>query len=209
MPKRTQLIVLLVLVFGVYFACLAALKQDISRAMLQPFSIVVGVVSLVLVLFDRWLWKLRALHGWLVQRPFLGGTWLVELHSSWADPNSGEAGNTIEGYCVVRETLSHLQMHFLFEESSSRLVAERVQTEDDGSYRIYAVYQNEPLVAVRERSPIHYGALAISVPQGEGAQRLRGTYWTDRATRGDLYLKERKSGLADSFESARDLWRKP
>jgi hypothetical protein len=58
----------------------------------------------------------------------------------------------------------------------------------DGSFRVAAIYRNEPKVEVRQRSPIHYGGMLLTV-QGEPPSRLEGHYWTDRNTRGDLILE--------------------
>jgi len=68
---------------------------------------------------------------------------------------------------------------------------------------VFAVYRNESKLEVRDRSPIHYGALALTV-QGTPAQSLVGFYWTDRNTRGDIELNGRVEGYYDSYAEAKN-----
>jgi hypothetical protein len=86
-------------------------------------------------------------------------------------------------------------------ESSSQFVADELTVGADGRFVIFVVYQNEPKAQVRHRSPIHYGALKLVV-QGSPATALEGVYWTDRLTRGDIRLSERRRQAFDNFESA-------
>jgi hypothetical protein len=102
---------------------------------------------------------------------------------------------------VVRQTYSDITMTLFTKESSSQFVADELTVSPDGRFVIFAVYQNEPKAQVRHRSPIHYGAMKLVV-QGSPVTGLEGVYWTDRLTRGDITLAERRKELFDSFESA-------
>lgn len=52
------------------------------------------------------------------------------------------------------------------------------------------------------RSPIHYGAVALSV-RGTPAETLEGVYWTDRLTRGDIQLADRRGDAYETYNAAR------
>lgn len=57
---------------------------------------------------------------------------------------------------------------------------------------------------MRDRSPIHYGAIVLDV-QGDPVKDLVGYYWTERSTRGELRSLARHVTIASSFDEARLL----
>ena len=63
---------------------------SLSGEMMKPLSTVTGVMGLLWLAFDRWLWRMPLLHPWLVEAPNIRGTWRVELKSNWIDPETGE-----------------------------------------------------------------------------------------------------------------------
>lgn len=170
----------------------------------RPFSTVVGVLLLLLVAFDLWAWRFRILQGWFVPRPDLRGTWRVELRSDWKDPKTEAIVGPIVAYLVVRQTFSSLSIRMLSTESASELVAADINKAGDGTYRLAAVYRNEPKLSVRDRSPIHYGALVLDV-QGDPVKALSGYYWTDRSSRGELQTLARHDSAVGSFKEALEL----
>ena len=172
-----------------------------SPKFLAPFSSVTGALGLLLLAFDRWLWRIPFLHSWFVEVPNLRGVWCAEIRSTWKDPATGQGPDTIEGYMVIRQTYSTISMRLITRESSSKLTAGRILKEPDGLYLITGVYNNESKHSFRERSPIHYGSLILTVV-GDPPQKLCGHYWTDRGTRGELSLTERKREFPYDFETA-------
>jgi len=176
----------------------------VNSAWLHPFSTVIGVLLLLLAAFDLWAWRLRVLHGWFVPRPDLRGTWRVELQSNWKNPATDSGVGPIVAYLVVRQTFSALSVRMLTAESASELVAAEINKASDGTYRLAAVYRNEPNLSVRDRSQIHYGALMLDV-QGDPVKSLAGYYWTDRNSRGELRTLARNVSPAGSFQDAQVL----
>lgn len=192
----------IVLVVAVVWAVSLVLQGlSVSPEFFRPFSTASGLLVLVLAAFDNWLWRVPILQGWFVKRPHLWGTWRATFQTSWRDPETGDVSGPITGFMVVRQTYSDITMRLLTRESSSWFIADELTISPDGTFEVYAVYQNQPRAEVRHRSPIHYGALKLVV-QGTPAARLEGVYWTDRLTRGDLVLEERRSESYDSYESA-------
>ncbi|NOK02938.1 MULTISPECIES: hypothetical protein [Myxococcus] len=176
----------------------------VNGSWFRPFSTVVGSLLLLLVAFDLWAWRLRILSGWFVPRPDLRGTWCVELQSDWKDPSTNKMVGPRTAYLVVRQTFSTLSIRMLTAESASELVAAEINKSVDGTYRLAAVYRNEPKLSVRDRSPIHYGAIVFDV-QGEPVKELAGHYWTDRNSRGELRTLARHDSIVGSFSEAQDL----
>jgi hypothetical protein len=203
MLSRLHLSALLLVAAALWGGMLVFEGVAVSGTWFRPFSTVVGVVLLLLVAFDLWAWRLRFLQGWFVPRPDLRGTWRVELQSDWKDPATNQVVGPITAYLVVRQTYSTLSLRMLTRESSSELVAAEISKAVDGTYGLAAVYRNEPKLSVRDRSPIHYGAIVLDV-QGEPVTDLVGHYWTDRSTRGQLKTIAHEMRLFSSFELAKN-----
>jgi hypothetical protein len=160
---------------------------------------------IVLLVFDKWVWKWRLLHSWLVPFQDLNGTWKGVLQTSWQDPTTLQQPGPIEVVLVVRQTYSTLSARLLTAESESDLLIGKIVVVEDGVADLIGVYRNTPKQSLRERSPIHNGALRLRL-EGEPVTALRGEYWTDRNTRGELRLLEHVSAKAHSFEHARTLF---
>ena len=154
MLSRLHLSVILLLAAGIWGVMLVVEGVAVSGTWFRPFSTVVGVLLLLLVAFDLWAWRLRFLQGWFVPRPDIRGTWRVELRTDWKDPTTGGVVAPITAYLVVRQTYSTLSLRMLTPESSSELAAAEISKAADGTYRLAAVYRNEPKLSVRDRSPI-------------------------------------------------------
>ncbi len=205
MLSRLHLSVLLLFAAAIWGAMLLADGVAINGTWFRPFSTVVGLLLLLLVAFDLWAWRLRILQGWFVPRPDIRGTWSVELRSDWKNPTNSAGIGPIGAFLAVRQTYSTLSLRMLTAESSSELVAAEISKAADGTYRVAGVYRNEPKLSVRDRSPIHYGALVLEV-LGDPVKDLAGYYWTDRSTRGEIRTSGRHPKIASSFDEACSLF---
>lgn len=201
MLSRLHLSTILVIAAVLWGAALLFAGVAIKVTWFQPFSVVVGVLVLILAAFDLWLWRMSWLRGWFVHRPCIRGTWKAILQSQWTDPQTGKAPPAIEAYIAIRQTYSMLSMRLMTEESTSEILgAEMVRAPDD-TYRVAGVYRNEPRLSVRERSPIHYGAVLLQV-EGDPASRLAGHYWTDRSSRGEVVASTHSATVFPNFDAA-------
>lgn len=202
--SRLHLSAILLFASAIWGGLLLYQGVAVDSSWFHPFSGVVGALVLLLAAFDLWAWRLRILQGWFVPRPNLRGTWRVELQSDWKDPATDKPTDAIIAYLVVRQTFSTLSVRMLTAESASELVAAEINKATDGTYRFAAVYRNEPKLSVRDRSPIHYGAIVLDV-HGDPVNELAGNYWTDRNSRGELRTLTRHDSIAGSFKEAQTL----
>ena len=185
---------------AVWAIVLLVTGQKLSSDLLRPLSTVTSVVVLLSIAFELWLWKLPFLHGWLVKRPVLTGTWRAELRSNWKDA-SGAAIPPVEGYVVIRQTFLNLSLRLMTKESSSHLVGTEIVCSVDGLYCVSGVYRNEPRYQDRSHSEIHFGAVWLQVIDTP-TQMLQGHYWTDRDTAGEMLLTDRQKKKFQDFKSA-------
>lgn len=177
----------------------------LSWDMLVPFSSVVGGVSLVLLAFDRWIWHWPIFTGWLVNRPYLHGTWQVRLQSSWINPDTKAGIPPIECFMVVRQTHSSASFRLITAESKSETVSSGVEVCKDGTFEITCAYRNRPRSEFRHRSEVHYGAMLLAA-ESSRPEVVEGEYWTDRKTTGTVTMRSRKRGSPMTFAEANKLF---
>ena len=104
-------------------------------------------------------------------------------------------------YLVARQTSGSVNIRLLTPESES--VSSLAQIDRDASLS-YA-YMNYPRASAPKTSHIHRGAAILRL-SGMPVSALRGRYWTDRDTRGELEFERRVSTLADDYEIAQKLF---
>ncbi len=211
--NRLHVTALVVLIAGTWGITLTLHGMALTAQLLTPFSLVVGVVTLITVLFDKWFWAWRIWRGWFVKRPDLRGTWKASFHSNYVFPDGTPCSPSV-AYMAVRQTYSTLSMRQHSVESSSELLGSEIVCAKDGTFEVVGVYRNEPDLSVEHRSPIHRGGLLLRV-EGEPVNKLTGRYWTDRTfkvedreqnTLGTLKLTERKKEITFSYEQAKALF---
>lgn len=200
MLTRTHITILIALAVIVWASSLWLMGLPVSWEYSKPFTLTVSALSLACVLFDKWLWKTFLFRGWVVNQPNLHGTWKALLKSDWVDPQTKERVAPIQCIMTIRQTYSRFSARLFTRESSSYLVAHKIERQNDGVFQLFGTYQNTPDIALRgSRSEIHYGALVLEV-RGEPPKSLVGHYWTDRGTRGSLELTERIPDILASYQ---------
>jgi hypothetical protein len=200
MPTRTQVQVVLVIAVIVWAGLLFVEGVTLKPSYLKPFSLTVAVVILILLAFERWLWRIppvaKALH-----RPVLRGTWKGQLKSNWIDPRTGQEIEPIDIFLLVRQTYSTVSLRLMTQESTSRSLVASLESHRDEIATLTSTYQNIPGLLIQDRSRIHHGALMLEV-HGSSIKNLSGFYWTDRDTKGEVSLESRSKNVYTNFEAA-------
>jgi hypothetical protein len=209
MPSKNQLSVIVIVAAIVWACSLLLLGLPINWQYTKPFATTMTVLTALMFVFDKWIWKWPIFNKWLVNRPNLHGTWKVLLQSNWIDPATGKTITPIECIMTIRQTYSQLSARLFTRESSSYLVAHKIERHNDGVFQLFGTYQNTPDIILRgDRSEIHYGALVLEV-RGEPPKSLVGHYWTDRGTKGSLELSDRKSKIFEGYSEAEKTFNLP
>jgi len=200
MPTRTQVQVMLVIAVIVWAILLFVEGVTLKPSYLKPFSLTVAVVIVILLAFERWLWRIapvaRALH-----RPVLRGTWKGQLTSNWTDPDTGQEIAPIDIFLLVRQTYSTVSLRLMTHESTSRSLVASLESRRDEIATLSSTYQNIPGLLIQDRSRIHHGALILEV-HWTPAKHLSGFYWTDRDTKGEVSLESRSKNVYTNFDEA-------
>lgn len=203
MLNKIQVQIVLGLAVVVWAVLLFVEGVHLKASYLKPYSVVVTVVVVGLILFDRWLWRIPGISR-LVRRPVLKGTWKGQLRSTWKDSSTGQTIEPIDVFLSVRQTFSAISLRVMTSESISKSLVASLDAPKDDVATISSTYQNVPRLLVRDRSSIHHGALMLEVT-GQPARQLQGCYWTDRDTKGELAMNEHTKKLCTTFDEAAAL----
>jgi hypothetical protein len=176
----------------------------VDAGWLRFFSAAVLVSTGVLWLWDRVLWKIPVIQRIPPVPRNISGTWQGTLESSWDNPATTEPAVTRLAYLVVRQTASSVSAIQLTAESKSSSSVGAVSS-GEGMRSLDYIYFNRPGIKVEQRSRMHHGSASLEIT-GRPATRLRGRYWTDRDTKGQLDFSNRKRRAVDDFEEAQTLF---
>jgi hypothetical protein len=171
--------------------------KDGASTFLKTYSYAVTITTMLFLAYDRWLWHLP----WVRKstgKTDLRGTWKGYLQSSFK--RNGVVIPPIPLILRITQTASSIKLTLFTEESSSITDQARVSKDNDGRWKVTWTYSNAPRVSVRDRSDRHLGAAEVFV----ASDGLRGSYYTDRLTRGELDLKEWSKVPFDGLKQAED-----
>jgi hypothetical protein len=192
-------VVVLVFAVGIW-----ASGDKVDVGWLRFFSAAVLVAVAVLALWDHIIWKLPLAQRIRGVPRSIGGTWNGTLTSFWTDPATGQRPPPKPAYLVVRQTASTVSAILLTDESKSVSSLGLVSTGDGVSSLDY-MYLSKPDARVEHRSRMHHGSTSLEIV-GRPATRLRGRYWTDRDTKGELDFTEPERATVDDYDEARSLF---
>lgn len=173
----------------------------VTEAMLKPSGIVLAVVTAVVAIFDKWVWKWNLLHPWLVSTPNLNGTYSGTIGPLSTDSAAEEATRKIDCYLSIHQTLSGITVRLYTEESDSVSIASDLRSSDDNRWDLRYLYENYPAQRVRSHSPIHCGGVTLAVDD-KSSRRLTGCYWTDRGTKGEMLFQRVSRDPSKSYKEA-------
>jgi SMODS-associating 2TM, beta-strand rich effector domain len=179
----------------------------VKASWLRYYSVAVLVAVGLLNAWDRWIWRIPALQRFDLVPPAMSGTWRGTLVSAWVDPATGGTPQPRTVYLIIRQSSSNVSVLLLTDESRSSSTFGRVLKLNGVSSLDY-MYLNRPDSSVEHRSRMHHGSASLDVT-GSPATRLRGRYWTDRDSKGELDFTEHVGELAGDFSDAGKFFGKP
>lgn len=157
-------------------------SSGILTLILDSLSTTITIISFLSFLFSTYLWKLKFFKGWLVKIPDLNGVWKGELYSTWNNTN-------IATELEIKQSLFKMSCKIRTLESESiSISSDFLIDEDNQKQQLTYTYVNTSDLKYRKNSPIHYGTVILNI----GEDTLKGVYWTDRKTAGDIKLKYKR-----------------
>lgn len=178
--------------------------EQVKASWLRYYSAAVLVAAFALGVWDQWLWRARLVQRFASVPRDLNGTWRGTLESFWRDPATNQRPAPIVVYLVVRQTASRSSVRLLAPDSESTSTIARL-ADDEGEAVLAYMYVGTPELRVEHRSRAHNGSAFLRA-SGRPATRLRGRYWTDRDSRGELAFDERVPNHAEDYRDAASLF---
>ncbi len=162
---------------------------------------------LLLGLFVKCFWKAKCFYKWLVPFPDLNGTWQGSIQTAWKNPETGEIPGPIPVILTIKQSFTHINCVMRTAEMTSRSYLADFWLNDDEQIRMLGYsYHSKPLPSVQNRSHPHDGTMIFNVI-GDPVEKLKGTYWTERQTKGEVVLSFREKRQLEEFPE--DLGRHP
>lgn len=188
-------VVIIVLATGTW---LTSGKVDVGW--LRYFSAAVLLATVILAVWDLWLWRTNLIQRIPGMPRCVRGTWQGTLTSFWIDPATGTFPPPKTVYLVVHQTATLVTVKLFTDESRSTSALAAVAAVDS-AWTLAYLYLNRPEMRAEHRSRMHHGSTVFDVV-GNPATRLTGRYWTDRDSKGQLEFTRRHHKLADDFPEA-------
>lgn len=187
------------LAVGVWFALALLTDNRLSVMPLRVYSIAGALATLMFLAWDQYIWR------WSLVRRFTGtplirGTWRGTIESSYSTESNCQPAK-IPAILYISQTASRVTATLFTDESQSASENAIIVRESDGRWRLTWSYKNTTRPMIRESDKYHCGAAEIYIGYvlGEG---LKGSYFTDRKTSGELHFKEWSPRRYSSLSSA-------
>lgn len=197
-------IITFIVVYTIILSILVSLIFSKSLGELSAWMVVIpNVITIELVsvvLFTNFLWKLKVFRKWLIAFPDMTGTWIGELKSNYVNPDTGKKVEPISCMLVIKHKFNKINVKLYTNESISYSFSEELDFDSDKQLkRLSYSYTNEPNTLLDYRSANHRGTSILNLI---GENRLKGYYYSDRATKGeivfDYHCKEPLDELPES-----------
>jgi len=161
----------------------------------QSVPIVVGIATI----FALYGWRWRVFHRWLVPFPDLNGTWQGSIQTTWKNPETGKTPGPIPAILTIKQSFIRISCVMRTAEMASRsFLADFWLDGDEQIRKLGYSYVSTPLPSVAHRSKPHYGTMVFEII-GSPATKLKGIYWTERNTTGEVALVFRERSLLEEM----------
>lgn len=200
---KRQLIIAVIAVTAITWVAAAKIfgLPDTFWEAIIPFFTAITVTSISLFFYDKILWRFYAVRRWIAQLPDLQGVWKVTITPVKLDDQSEQSLDSVIGYAQFDQTASSLNIRLYTEDSRSTTIAYAIKEIEKSQFRLAIVYQNRPRLKARAREgTIHDGA-AVYEFRGYSPEKVSGEYWTEKPTRGEIELSDRRRDEIDSYDA--------
>lgn len=178
--KKAMRIAILLFVIRCFISA-DEISHDISAYTILGYAgEAIGVAALIMIIYEKWLWIVDP----FVKIPYIAGDYKGII-------KSGHDEKIRSASLAIKQSLLSVEVEMKTCESTSRSVTGGIEDVLNRPELIYS-YLNEPNADVRDRSAIHYGTATFLLDK-KGL--LKGRYYTDRNTTGDMeFNKVKKYG---------------
>ena len=193
-----------VFIFGLFAIVFIALAlatgtkiADVKSAIGLAYK-TVPILILVWTGFITVGWRWKVFKEWLVPFPDLDGTWQGLIQTTWKDAN-GNTQEPIPVILTIKQSFGRVSCVMRTKEMTSHsYLADFWLDTDEQVRKLGYSYTSTPRISLHHRSPPHEGCIVLEIV-GDPAFKLKGVYWTNRKTTGEVTLVKRCKNRLDEF----------
>jgi hypothetical protein len=194
MLRKWQLFILVALAAVISSAITLVGGEAPDWAIYRNLSTVVATLGFVVLIYDRWLWRVPKLYPALVATPNIRGTWKAVTDVVDLDP---ERTGTFHGFVVVQQTHSHITYTIFWDDGEvSKMADEAPLSAKKGMCAFAATYRLLP-----GGRPRDFGMYFYWAPEMPDTVTLR--YRTNAQETGEIVLSNRRMELCTSYADAK------
>lgn len=187
--NKTFITIFLIISITLDYIILKILGKDISLFWnwITTLSYVVSIETILIIIFEKYLWKLKFLRWIIVPFPDLTGEWVGTITSTWTDHSSGDLLPDFECKLKIDHQFNDISIELITKQSQSFSFSEEIiYNKKNRSISISYLYSNQPDFSVEEKSRRHTGTMLLYLIEESTKMVLKGNYYTDRKTTGTL-----------------------
>lgn len=165
--------IIIILIFVILY------KFKMPKSVLGYWDLILesaGYSVVVIAVYERYLWKYNP----FVKMPKLKKKYTGVLSYNYKG-RSGEKVVEIE----IKQSFLSTDVKLKSDEISSKTITSDL-VEENGEFVLYYTYTTNPLSRYSEKNPIQIGTCKLQIDEIDS---IKGSYWTNRKTIGDLTLK--------------------
>ena len=164
----------------------------------RAFTTSITITTIVFGLFSKMKWNSEGLSKWL-GKPIVHGVWLGTLNTNYKGRN-----HPIEIAFVIKQTFMSLSIESFteYQDGESKIEA-LIQNSKTQSTRVCYIFELKRLYNGEKKLTTGAGDLKLI----EAGKKLKGNYWTNSPTDGDIELSlvSRECSGIDCFSAAKSL----
>lgn len=147
----------------------------------------VSIASAVFIVFIKWAWKFPLFRWWLGVVN-LNGTWKGTIKTTWVDPKTNKVPDPIDAMLTIRQNLLNITCVMITKQMRGG-IADRailINNKETKLCQVHYIYNTDPYATANPTNLSHKGACILHIQEDK---ILKGTYWTDRKTTGDIEME--------------------
>jgi len=180
---------ILLIIEVIIFYCL-----PVTEAVINSLCKTISILTLICVLFNKYLWKLKIFQGWLVKIPNLNGEWTGKIESDYIDKETGKVIDPVNVELNIRQSLLKISCVMKTEEMRSISLNSNFNVDKNNQIlQLIYTYKSTPHQNIQGRSRMHHGTIIFDIDKENNKDIvLRGNYWTGRKTSGNITLRKKQ-----------------
>tara|TARA_R100000655_G_C2939986_1_gene185496 strand:+ start:222 stop:854 length:633 start_codon:yes stop_codon:yes gene_type:complete len=200
-PSKEWIKTIVFLFAGVLLICSLLTGNDAQDLILKWTSISSSIVILLVLLFDKVLWKLPIINIVTSRtgHPDISGTWKGTLNY---DRDADGQPGSIDMYISISQSFSTIEVRGYVSTSNSHTITARLNSYAANRLILEYAYRTEPPDGTHDRNRITDGLAKLTLI-GIPVTELEGSYFTNRnGGTGRMIFTEWNQSKSDSFKQA-------